>query len=446
MNHSEPGIDFAFVKQSSILNTLVDDTGQALQLYQQGFYSEMANRLRQGLEHLSNIMLAMQGIKPGNKWPQANLSYRLGYLAVIHLFPQRILNLAFSVKEFGNIGSHHTASGVNAASAQIDLEQFHDLLIYCTNAYEGAGLPYLDVKISQEAAKHPDWYQRPVYQPSKLLSFDQYLHNRHRIRQRKKPRQEAAKQAVPERAHPLPAKPVQADQQQQAPQQNQQQQAGPAKRSRFDHALNWILFILAVLCLFVILLLIHRHQEQMTNNNAQAPTTQTNGSTRSGSDSNRTNQPAVRRKQAPSSSASQQPAVSYPKQAASLSPQQGVAAALVYAKHNNNSYWQHLDSYLRRHDYQIQRCKRYVFGPADVQVKGDNYLYIMRKGVGIGMQYQNGTPQVVFFDPGQNDPVAHPDKHNLSDILAWCGQHQQTSDWKSLAKKVQFQQTDDSAE
>lgn len=114
-----------------------------------------------------------------NEWRRANLSNKLGYIAYLRILPQKIMDVYFSIKNYGNIGSHHNKEAdFNKASALADLQQYHDLLIYLVNTYDVAQLTYADVQISDDQNKHPNWYRRKDIDPNKVVSFAQYMYQK----------------------------------------------------------------------------------------------------------------------------------------------------------------------------------------------------------------------------------------------------------------------------
>lgn len=171
-------LDFSFVSGSQLLTDLTSTVEQGLDLYRQGFYEQMATTLRQGLEVVTDLLAQLNSLPTGPDWQRANLSLRLGYFGVLHLLPRRILTQAFSIKNFGNLGSHANSQvDFNQMSALADLRQLHDLLAYLVNTYEKQAEKYDDIKIQEEAKARPTWYQQPqLKQP--VLSFGQYLLNR----------------------------------------------------------------------------------------------------------------------------------------------------------------------------------------------------------------------------------------------------------------------------
>lgn len=144
--------DFDFLKQNEIMSRFDKNVDETLNLYEQGLYDQMSNTIRKGIEIYVDELMQLNQINPGTSWQMANLSNKLAYVAYLHLLPKRMLDLCFSVKNYGNIGSHYTAASVNQVSALADLRQYHDLLIYLVNAYSYEAWPYADVQIKEKAA------------------------------------------------------------------------------------------------------------------------------------------------------------------------------------------------------------------------------------------------------------------------------------------------------
>ncbi len=367
--------DFDFMKQNSVMMPFTESVNESLKLYEQGFYDQMSNTIRKGLEICTDRLLLLNQINPGQGWQNANLSNKLAYIAYLRLLPKRILDLCFSIKNYGNIGSHYTQARVNQVSALADLRQYHDLLVYLVNAYNGENWPYADVQITDEQSKHPVWYRKPQINPIGLATYQEFFNRKNN------PQRPIVQQA---QVIPTPTS------QEEKPKMSQGMK---------------ILISCFIAIGVVIVAGIGYEVYQLVNNNS-------------------TKTEVVQDKP-----------LTVKEKAAKLTTKQLLALSLIYAKRNDDSKfssnWQNVYDNLSNNNYNVGRFNSYTFGDATVSAQGQNYIYVFEKGVGLGYQDKGKQKLVSFFDADTDEPVRAYDYQMLQVV-------NNMSKVKKLAKKLVF--------
>lgn len=381
-------LNFDFIRQNEVIKPLASSTKEAVKLYEQGFYKQMSNTIRQGLEGFVDNLLILSRINPGMEWKNAVLSNKLGYIAHLRLLPKRIMDLCFSIKNYGNIGSHNNdITRFNQMSALADLRQYHDLLVYLTNTYHGDNYLYADIQIMDEQSKHHNWYLRPKINPVGVPTFKEYLD------QKNNPVGHGFSGRV------NTGKPIQ---NQPGPMMQQE-----SKKAKMNLGMKALLTIFAILGVIIIVGIGYEIMK-MTNNNTQTQMVQQKKS-------------------------------SIKQQAAKLSTKQLIALSLIYADRNDDSKlddnWQDIYDDVSNNTYNVGRFDSYTFGDMTVTAQGNNHIYVFKKNVGMGYQDKNGQRLVSFFDANQSEPVRAYDYQMLSVV-------NNISKVKKLAKKIVF--TDES--
>lgn len=333
-------------------------------------------------------LLILSRINPGMEWKNAVLSNKLGYIAHLRLLPKRIMDLCFSIKNYGNIGSHNNdITRFNQTSALADLRQYHDLLVYLTNTYHGDNYLYADIQIMDEQSKHHNWYLRPKINPVDVPTFKEYLD------QKNNPVGHGFSGRV------NTGKPIQ---NQPGPMMQQE-----SKKAKMNLGMKALLTIFAILGVIIIVGIGYEIMK-MTNNNTQTQMVQQKKS-------------------------------SIKQQAAKLSTKQLIALSLIYADRNDDSKlddnWQDIYDDVSNNTYNVGRFDSYTFGDMTVTAQGNNHIYVFKKNVGMGYQDKNGQRLVSFFDANQSEPVRAYDYQMLSVV-------NNISKVKKLAKKIVF--TDES--
>lgn len=380
--NSEPqDLNFSFIKTIPLLAPFLRNMDEALRLYQQAYYKQMSNTIRQGLELLTDQLLKLNQINPGYEWQNANLSNQLGYIAFLKILPQRIMNLCFSIKNYGNIGSHHnTVAQFNQASALTDLQQYHDLLAYLANTYQNNGqkIVYADVQLTDEQSKHRNWYQRPRIN-SNYLTFAQYLNRKNNPVQRTQP--------VPKKTQP----PV-------VPAQNPKPAA--ANKEKMGKGMKTILGVFALIGI-ALLCGIGYEVYHMYNKPAQNyAVNQSSGTTK--------------------------------QQAQNLNRDQQVALSILYANLKLDPVWQEAYNSMTDNGDEVERYSQYKFGNATVSVQGNNYIYVLEKEVGFGFKDENGGRTVSFFTSDSNNTATI---YQMYKAIKKAGYADQIN---RLAKKIKY--------
>lgn len=394
-NPSPQDLDFSFVKNNQLLKPFSRNLGEALRLYQEAYYKQMSNTIRQGLEVLTEQLLTLNQINPGPGWDRAILSNQLGYIAFLKLLPQRIMNLCYSIKNYGNIGSHHNeAAQINQASALTDLQQYHDLLVYLVNTYQNQHVPYADVQITDEQHKHRNWYYRPRFNPN-YLTFAEFM-DRKNQRQQPQPQIIQPTQPPMQMTQPVPTEPP-----------------APAKE-KMGTGMKLLISCFVILGLLIIGGIGYEVYRMNTN------TTQSN-------------------------TASSNTKTSLREQAAKLSTKQTVALSIIYADEKLDDQWQSAYSQLSGNGYNIDRYDSYTFGNETVSTQGNNYVYVVEKDVGFGYQDKgSGKRLVTFFDPDQSDPETNPVHAYTYQMLQQVKASGDMAKVNKLAKKLTFTDNEES--
>lgn len=373
-------LKFAQIKQISDLEVFHKNIDEVLRLYQQGYYKQMSNTIRQALEMMTKKLLQLNRINPGNGWENANLSNRLGYIACLKLLPKKIMDLCFSIKNYGNIGSHHTEEAIfTQTSALTDLSQFHDLLIYLVNTYYGQKLDFADVQISVDKLQHPRWYNKPEMNP-RYPTFGQYLMQKN-------------------------------GQNINFNQQNTQDYTNPAlsvntsktQKEKMSPAMKMIISAFALIALIVCAGIGYEVYQMYYPAPAKAF---------------KNAKPSIK------------------DQAARLTTKEVVSLSMVYANLKLGDTWQTAFDNVTSNGYEVDRYDQYTFGDINVSAQGNNYVYVLEKGVGFGFQSKaNNQKLVTFFSAGQADVPTHIYTFQmLRDV-------KQSGDWSKvemLAKKLNF--------
>lgn len=374
-------LNFEFVKSNQLIQLFAKSVDEALLLYEQGLYKQMSNTIRQGLEILTDKLLVLNGINSDLDWERANLSNKLGYIAYLKVLPQRIMNLCFSIKNYGNIGSHNNnAARFNQASALTDLQQYHDLLIYLSNTYQGTKLPYADVQISDEQNKHRNWYQRPMLNFNQIISFHDYLYQKEHPRVK----QEQIVAQPEESVEPEPQK--------------------------MGKGMKFLTYLFIAIIVVIAGGIGYEAWQMHAENNA-----------------------------------STQKKLTIKQQARNLSKRQKIALSLVYANNNLDDQWSEAFNQVKDNNYNISRYKDYKFDTATVSATGSSYLYILEKNLGFGFQdRQNGDSLVEFMSVDSSDDSEDAqnnlDRKNVYtyQMLKEAKNSGQWSNVKKIAKKLTF--------
>ena len=337
--------DFDFLKQNEIMSRFDKNVDETLNLYEQCLYDQMSNTIRKGIEIYVDELMQLNQINPGTSWQMANLSNKLAYVAYLHLLPKRMLDLCFSVKNYGNIGSHYTVASVNQVSALADLRQYHDLLIYLVNAYGYEAWPYADVQITDEQNKHPLWYKKPNINPAGIATYQEYLAYKNDSKGN-----------------------------------FNQTQSDQLKNEKLKMGQSMKILISCFVAVGIVIIIgIGYEIYQLANNNS-------------------TKTEVVQDK-----------APTMKEKAANLSVKQLLALSLIYAKRNDDSKfdnnWQGVYDVLSNNNYNVGRYDSYTFGDATVSAQGQNYIYVFEKGIGLGYQDKGNQKLVSFFDADESEPV-----------------------------------------
>lgn len=388
-----PDFDFDFMKNNEVLGNLIENANEVQKLYAQGFFDQMANTIRRGLEYFADRLLLLNNINPGEGWRTANLSNKLGYVAHLRLLPKRMMDICFSIKDFGNIGSHNNDTKFNQTSALTNLRQYHDLLTYLTNVYENESWPYANIQITDEQNKHPRWYMKPQVKIG-LPTYKEYLNNKNN------PNNSNNSMPSPNvQPTNLPPKII-------------IQQTPPTEpvKSKTGKGMKVLITCFAILAVVIVAGIGYEVYQMMGNKSNPA-------------------QSQVAQKQ-PSS---------LKERAAHLSVKQLIALSLIYADRNDDSKldsnWQNIYDVVSNNNYNVGRFDSYTFGDATVTAQGNNHIYVFEKGVGLGYQDKGSQRLVSFFDADQSDPVRAYDYQMLEVVNSM-------SKVNKLAKKIVF--TDES--
>ncbi|MDH5100042.1 Rib/alpha-like domain-containing protein [Lactobacillus kefiranofaciens] len=380
--------NFDFLKNNIVVgDALSKNVKQAVELYEHGFYSQMANTIRKGLESFTDQLLNLNQINPGENWNSANLNNKLGYIAHLRLLPKRMMDLCFSIKNYGNIGSHNSKAIFNHTSALANLKQYHDLLVYLTNTYQDEKWPYVDLQITDDQAKHPNWYKKSQLNPIGVSTYKEYVEDKERpVRQPTRPVQVVATPPSPE------------------VQKNISQ-----LKKKTGQGMKILISCFAAIGVIVLAGIGYEVYQMMNPNNS--PQSQVT-----------TKQPKTLKEKA-----------------AVLSTKQLIALSLIYADRNDDSKldsnWQNIYDAVSNNNYNIGRYDSYTFGDATVTAQGKNYIYLFEKGVGIGYQDKGSQRLVSFFDANESEPVRAYDYQMLEVVNSM-------KKINSLAKKLVF--TDES--
>lgn len=339
--------DFDFITQNQIVGRFDKIIAETLHLYEQGLYDQMSNTIRKGLEIYVDELLYLNQINPGTGWQMSSLSNKLAYVAYLHLLPKRMLDLCFSIKNYGNIGSHYTKAGVNQVSALADLRQYHDLLVYLVNTYNEETWPYADVQIIDEQSKHPSWYRKPNINPIGVATYQEYLTQKNRAQN-----------------------PVTQPQQESVTLQ--------PKKSKMSQGMKILISCFMVMGVAILASIGYELYQLANNNSTKTEVVQDKPLT--------TKEKAVK-----------------------LSVKQLLALSLIYAERNDDSKfdsnWQSIYDNLSNNNYNIGRYDSYTFGDATVSAQGQNYIYVFEKGLGLGYQDKGNQKLVSFFDTDESEPV-----------------------------------------
>ncbi|GAA3639061.1 hypothetical protein GCM10022297_16580 [Lactobacillus hamsteri] len=392
VNPQPEDLDFSFIANNSLMKPFYNSINEALTLYKQAFYKQMSNTIRQGLEMITDDLLSLNQINPGPDWNRAILSNQLGYIAHLRLLPQRIMNLCFSIKNYGNIGSHNNkVARFNQASALADLQQYHDLLVYLVNTYQHPSklVAYADIQITDEQNKHRNWYQKPRLNPVNIISFRDYMYQKDH--------------PVPKKTQPViiqqPTQPIQITQA--IPVQPEPEPS--RKMGKGMKFLTWCFAIIGI----IVLAGIGYEFLQLNSNQSQ--------------------------------NSSQQAKTSIKSQARNLTNKQTVALSLVYADMKLDGQWQSAYDQVESSNYNVSRYKDYTFGDATVTAQGKNYVYVLEKDVGFGFQDKsNGDRLVTFFDPDQNDPKDNPVHVYTYQMLRQIKSNGEWNKVKKIANELSF--------
>lgn len=375
-------LNFSFVKQYRMLRSVEKSVNEAILLYKHALYKQLSNTIRQGLEIIADELLTLNNINLDDEWKRANLSNKLGYMAYLRILPQKIMDVCFSIKNYGNIGSHHNKeANFNKASALTDLQQYHDLLIYLVNTYVNAHLTYADVQISDDQNKHPNWYKRKSIAPDKFVTFAQYMYQRTHL--------EPKKPVVP--VQPIiPVEPV---------------KTPVAVKPKVGKGMKWLLRFFTLLGVIIITGIGYEIYQLSTGSNQSVQTSKP---------------------------------VSIKEEARNLTTKQDIALSLLYAKEKYADQWQDAYDTFVQNNYNVYRYTEYSFGDATVTAQGHNYIYVIDKNIGLGFRDKgNGTRLVTFFNVANTDdgsPVSVYTYQMLKEIK----QSNQAAKMKRLAKKIIF--------
>lgn len=375
-------LNFSFVKQYRMLRSVEKSVNEAILLYKHALYKQLSNTIRQGLEIIADELLTLNNINLDDGWKRANLSNKLGYIAYLRILPQKIMDVCFSTKNYGNIGSHHNKeANFNKASALTDLQQYRDLLIYLVNTYVNAHLTYADVQISDDQNKHPNWYKRKSIAPDKFVTFAQYMYQR--------THSEPKKPVVP--VQPIiPVEPV---------------KTPVAVKPKVGKGMKWLLRFFTLLGVIIITGIGYEIYQLSTGSNQSVQTSKP---------------------------------VSIKEEARNLTTKQDIALSLLYAKEKYADQWQDAYDTFMQNNYNVYRYTEYSFGDATVTAQGHNYIYVIDKNIGLGFRDKgNGTRLVTFFNAANTDdgsPVSVYTYQMLKEIK----QSNQAAKMKRLAKKIIF--------
>ena len=375
-------LNFSFVKQYRMLHSVEKSVNEAILLYKHALYKQLSNTIRQGLEIIADELLTLNNINLDDEWKRANLSNKLGYIAYLRILPQKIMDVCFSIKNYGNIGSHHNKeANFNKASALTDLQQYHDLLIYLVNTYVNAHLTYADVQISDDQNKHPNWYKRKSIAPDKFVTFAQYMY---------------------QRTHPEPKKPA-------APVQPitpvEPVKTPVSVKPKVRKGMKWLLRFFTLLGVIIIAGIGYEIYQLSTGSNQSVQTSKP---------------------------------VSIKEEARNLTTKQDIALSLLYAKEKYADQWQDAYDTFVQNNYNVYRYDEYSFGDATVTAQGYNYIYVIDKNIGLGFRDKgNGNRLVTFFnatDTKNDSSVSGYTYQMLKEIK----QSNQAAKMKRLAKKIIF--------
>lgn len=375
-------LNFSFVKQYRMLHSVEKSVNEAILLYKQTLYKQLSNTIRQGLEIIADKLLTLNNINLDDEWKRANLSNKLGYIAYLRILPQKIMDVCFSIKNYGNIGSHHNKeANFNKASALTDLQQYHDLLIYLVNTYVNAHLTYTDVQISDDQNKHPNWYKRKGVVPDKFVTFAQYMY------QRTEPKKPAVSvQPV----NVTPVEPVKTPE--------------PAK-PKMGKGMNWLLRFFILLGVVIIAGIGYEVYQLSTGSNQSVQTSKP---------------------------------VSIKEEARNLTTKQDIALSLLYAKEKYADQWQDAYDTFVQNNYNVYRYDEYSFGDATVTAQGHNYIYVINKNIGLGFRDKgNGNRLVTFFNATDTENDSSVSAYTYQ-MLKEIKQSNQETRMKKLAKKIIF--------
>lgn len=154
--------NFAFLKNSALLNGEYETATRIAKLYAIDDYRDVMINARMLLEDLTKKIINIENLNlyyPVPTGEQRNLRTNTQYLRENLDYPLEIYNLFDEVRRLGNEAVHNANFKTSKEQAWHVICDLNDLLVFLLNSYEGQKLNYLRPDMILEATDRPEKFR-----------------------------------------------------------------------------------------------------------------------------------------------------------------------------------------------------------------------------------------------------------------------------------------------
>lgn len=143
--------NFDFVKKSHLLEKVNLQISKISNFYQNKQYNEMFFNIRRDVEKLA-ALLVEQAHLVSDENQGFGLSGKIKTLRQNAVYPATIMRLFDRLRTYGSI-TVHSSMNIDEYTAQLALQNYHDLLVFLANYHDGLNAKYADILLKRVQRK-----------------------------------------------------------------------------------------------------------------------------------------------------------------------------------------------------------------------------------------------------------------------------------------------------